>query len=283
MRDIAEMSIIHIDVTNACHLRCANCTRHMGHHKKTFFMDLEFVEKAIDSLEGFPGQIGLMGGEPFLHPKIKEIIELFSKKIDRRHRHIWTAGYQWEKNKDLVYKHFDKDFITYNDHTAPGKHQPLLVAIDDVIENKELADELISNCWVQVAGSLDWLLDGPGGVKIEKGWWKKSLSEFQAQINNNCRRCSACIPLKTESDGFGGRLGPTKDTISKSNLEILKDKSLKIEKGHYKIMDKKLSNEDIIKNSFNWTPSRYREFISHSLEDSFQHRLLAKEEKIKAR
>ena len=48
-------------------------------------------------------------------------------------------------------------------------------------------------------------------------------------------------------------------------------------------MDKKLSNEDIIKNSFNWTPSRYREFISHSLEDSFQHRLLAKEEKIKAR
>jgi len=299
MRDIAEMSIIHIDVTNACHLRCANCTRHMGHHKKTFFMDLEFVEKAIDSLEDFPGQIGLMGGEPFLHPKIKEIIELFSKKIDRRHRHIWTAGYQWEKNKDLVYKHFDKDFITYNDHTAPGKHQPLLVAIDDVIENKELADELISNCWVQeqwsaaitpkggffceVAGSLDWLLDGPGGVKIEKGWWKKSLSEFQAQINNNCRRCSACIPLKTESDGFGGRLGPTKDTISKSNLEILKDKSLKIEKGHYKIMDKKLSNEDIIKNSFNWTPSRYREFISHSLEDSFQHRLLAKEEKIKAR
>ena len=77
MRDIAEMSIIHIDVTNACHLRCANCTRHMGHHKKTFFMDLEFVEKAIDSLEGFPGQIGLMGGEPFLHPKIKEIIAVF--------------------------------------------------------------------------------------------------------------------------------------------------------------------------------------------------------------
>ena len=186
MRNLAEMSVIHVDVTNACHLRCANCTRHLGHHKKPFFMDLEFIEKAIDSLEGFPGRIGIMGGEPMMHPKIKEIIELFAKKTDRRNRHIWTAGYRWEEFKDLVHKHYDEDLITFNDHTAPGKHQPLLVAIDDVVENKELADELISNCWVQeqwsasitpkggffceVAGSLDYLLDGPGGVKIEKGW-----------------------------------------------------------------------------------------------------------------
>ena len=36
MRDLAEMHTIHVEVTNACHLRCANCTRHVGHHKKPF-------------------------------------------------------------------------------------------------------------------------------------------------------------------------------------------------------------------------------------------------------
>ena len=299
MRDLAEMHTIHVEVTNACHLRCANCTRHIGHHKKPFFMDLETVERAIDSLEGFPGRVGLMGGEPFLHPQIKEIIEIFAKKTERRKRHIWTAGFKWEENKDLIYEHFDEDYITYNDHTAPGKHQPLLVAIDDVVEDKELADELINNCWVQeqwsasitpkggffceVAASLDYLLDGPGGVPIEKGWWKQSLDAFKDQMATSCRKCSAPIPLPHESDGFGGRTGPTKDTISKSNYEILKERSLKVQKGNYKILNTKFTKEDIIKNSFSWTPSRYRDFISHSSEDSSKHRLLSPETKIKAR
>ena len=100
MRELSEMDTIQIDVTNACHLRCANCTRHIGHHKTPFFMEPELVEKAIDSLEGFEGRIGLMGGEPFMHPQIKEIIEIFSKKTHRRKRQIWTAGFNWEKNKD---------------------------------------------------------------------------------------------------------------------------------------------------------------------------------------
>ena len=77
MRNLSEMTVIHIEVTNACHLRCANCTRHLGHHNKPFFMDLETVEKAIDSLIDFPGRIGIMGGEPVMHPKIKDIIEYF--------------------------------------------------------------------------------------------------------------------------------------------------------------------------------------------------------------
>ena len=40
MRPLGDMNIIQIEVTNACYLKCANCTRHVGHHKKTFFMDL---------------------------------------------------------------------------------------------------------------------------------------------------------------------------------------------------------------------------------------------------
>ena len=297
MRNLSEMEVIHIDVTNACHLRCANCTRHLGHHQKPYFMDLDFVEKALDSMEGFPGKVGLMGGEPFMHPKIKEIIELFGKKTHRRKRQLWTAGYKRAEHKELIEKYFDEDLVSFNDHTTPGKHQPLLVAIKDVVENSELADELISNCWVQeqwsasitpkggffceVAASLDHLLNGPGGVEIKKGWWKESLDTFNSQIKNSCNKCGACLPLETESDGFGGRNGPTTDTLSRSNYELLKDRSLKIKKNHYKLFEKKLTEEDIIKNSFNWTPSRYRTFISHKPDDSSKHRLLSAEKKIK--
>ena len=56
------------------------------------------------------------------------------------------------------------------------------------------------------------------------------------------------------------------DTISESNLKVLQGKSLKIQKGHYKVMNKKLSDMDIIQNFYMDTPSRYREFISHSLK-----------------
>ena len=45
------------------------------------------------------------------------------------------------------------------------------------------------------------------------------------------------------------------------------------------MFDKKLTEEDIIKNSWGWTPSRYRAFISHTPEDSSKHRLLSPDNK----
>ncbi|MFH1075686.1 MAG: radical SAM protein, partial [Pseudomonadota bacterium] len=64
MIPIYRMPVIHVEVTNACSLKCSNCTRFVGHHKEPFFMDINTVAKAITSLGGFPGQIGMMGGEP---------------------------------------------------------------------------------------------------------------------------------------------------------------------------------------------------------------------------
>ena len=73
MKAIRDMWLIQIEITNSCFLECPNCTRFIGHNEKPFFMDLQMVEKAIDSLEGFPGSIGIMGGEATLHPKFFEI------------------------------------------------------------------------------------------------------------------------------------------------------------------------------------------------------------------
>ena len=57
---------------------------------------------------------------------------------------------------------------------------------------------------------------------------------------------------------------------------------VEIEK-NYKIYNKKITDKEIIKNSFGWAPSKYRGFISHSEEMSREHRLISKSEKIKAR
>ena len=285
MRPITENAVIQIEITNACWLKCANCTRHVGHHRKPFFMSLDQVSEAIDSLEGFKGNIGIMGGEPTLHPKFDQICELMQKKVPREKREFWTSGWQWSKKKDVILATFDRERIAYNEHATPdGKHTPLLVAIDDVIKDKELMWQMIDNCWIQnqwsasitpkggffceVAASLDYLFDGPGGYKIEKGWWNKNSSQFKDQVERYCKNCSGALPMKPESDGCGGRAEPAYDTISKSNIEKLRKLgSPKVQAGHYKEFNKELTFEEIQKTAKNWNPSKFKTFNSHDPSD----------------
>ncbi|MEI6223052.1 MAG: radical SAM protein, partial [bacterium] len=81
MKALYKAGTIQIEVTNACTHLCANCTRCVGHHKKPFMMSLDVVERAIQSLEGYPGTVGIMGGEPTLHPQFEEICSLVQKYV----------------------------------------------------------------------------------------------------------------------------------------------------------------------------------------------------------
>lgn len=279
MKPIHENTVIQIEITNACHLACANCTRFVGHHRKPFFMELETVRNAIASLVGFPGRIGIMGGEPCLHPKFKEILKVLREMVpDRRRREFWTAGFKWKKYRSEIMRTFDEDRIAYNDHQqTTGKHQPLLVAIDEIIPAKALRDELIDNCWIQrqwsasitpkgaffceVAAAQDWLFDGPGGWPVEPGWWTRE--HFGIQVAEYCGKCSAAVPMETYSDGRGGRDGPTVDIVSEGNLERLRlVRSPKAAKGRVHVYDGKLDPK-----RDDWTPSRFRDFVAHTPED----------------
>lgn len=251
MIPLYQMKLIQIEVTNACHLQCANCTRFMGHHRKSFFMDPAMVAKGIDSLDGYEGGIGLMGGEPTLHPQFREICKIYQKMIpNRRKRELWTAGYKWDEYYDIIHETFDKDLIAYNDHSDPdeGTHQPLLVAISEVIEDKRLMWKLIDNCWVQqrwsasitprgcffceVAAAQDYIFNGPGGWPIEKGWWKKTPEQFQDQMKRCCVNCSACLPIPVPNNH------EPFDMMSPGNVERLKAAgSPKCLAGRYKVAD----------------------------------------------
>ena len=286
MRPLSAMTVIQIEITNACPLRCANCTRFVGHHKKSFFMELDMLRKAIDSLEGFPGRVGCMGGEPTVHPEFPEVCKIYQEMIpDRRRRELWTSGYKWNEYKDIIRETFDLDRISYNDHTqTDGKHQPLLVAAKDVIEEEELMWELIDNCWVQlhwsasitpkgaffceVAAAMDYLFDGPGGYPIEKGWWQRTPGQFQDQVKRACPNCSGAIPLPRVTDGRGGKDGPTSDWISKSNADRLGiARSPKYTRGQVVLKDFNYTREDLKEFMKDWQPSHYRGFVAHCPED----------------
>lgn len=281
MIPIYRMSCIHIEVTNACSLQCSQCTRFSGHYKKPFFMDLAMVAKGIRSLEGYSGQIGIMGGEPTLHPQFKEICQLVQKMVpNRRQRALWTNGYKWDEYEEIINETFDTDLVTYNDHENKevGKHQPLLVAAEEILTDWELMWRLIGNCWVQwrwaasitpkggffceVAAAQDYLFDGPGGYPLKKGWWNKNPNEFMDQVKHYCPRCSAAVPMKRVSSHMAY------DLISKKNAQRLKALgSPKFLKGNYRIFDKKLTEKDInriIRNG--WTPWSHRPYKQNSPE-----------------
>lgn len=280
MRPIYEMQLIQIEVTNACHIKCANCTRFVGHHRKPFFMALDMVVKGLESLEGYPGHVGLMGGEPTLHPQFVEICKIYQEMIpDKRRRELWTSGHKWGEYTWIIEETFAHDLVAYNDHSSPdGKHQPLLVAAEDIIEDEELMWSLIDDCWVQnrwsasitpkgcffceVAAAMDHLFDGPGGYPIEKGWWDKTPEQFADQVRRYCPKCGGAIPLEKQSDH------EEYDLISTSSAIRLEEvKSPRFLKGRVKIFDEKFRLEELQRRLEGWEPQKYRTFVAHRPED----------------
>jgi MoaA/NifB/PqqE/SkfB family radical SAM enzyme len=83
MKSPADMKIIQIDITNACMYSCSNCTRFCGQHSKPFFMELETFRRAVDSLAGFEGIIGIIGGEPTLHSQFDKLVDYFAAQVNR--------------------------------------------------------------------------------------------------------------------------------------------------------------------------------------------------------
>jgi len=267
MIPIYKSWLIQIDITNSCVFQCANCTRYIGHHRERYFMPLEDIERAIDSLDGYHGGIGIMGGEPTLHPQFPEICELLLKKVSPYKCGLFTSGHKWDEYKPLIKKTF-KFACSYNDHSDPRqKHQPVLVAIDEVIEDKKLMWDLIDHCWIQetwspsinpkgaffceMAAAMDLLMDGPGGYPVEKGWWAKDPEDFRDQVERYCRKCGAAVPLECSAN-----IGDP-DLVSPGNLEALKKiGSPKVQKGKYTVFDK-VMDEEVRRVQKKWTPGNY--------------------------
>lgn len=176
MRSPQEMSIIQIDITNACVHQCSNCTRFCGHHKQNFFMDFDYFKKAVDSLDEFQGIVGIIGGEPTLHPEFEKFVDyLREKRVKKRipvirkpihdmqkfiqEKHFGDSAKHkrvglWCSLNKGYYKHFEVINDTFeeqllNDHDSVCTHQALLMPRKDLGIDDEEWIKKRDACWIQ--------------------------------------------------------------------------------------------------------------------------------------
>lgn len=90
-----EYSQIFVDVTKACNLKCGVC--YQGDKKKQEYLDVNYWEEVCKRL---PKRcvVRLTGGEPTLHPRLIDIIE-----IGRKHGHIMSVVSNGITLQDLDY------------------------------------------------------------------------------------------------------------------------------------------------------------------------------------
>lgn len=188
MRSPQDMETIQIDITNACIHRCSNCTRACGHHKRNFFMDWHTFKRAVDSLKGFNGTVGIMGGEPTLHPEFERFIDYLNniqqvkknntvfikptkqfmkqmyydvresyKLVDKSNgeKMLKVTGFGlWSSLCSNYYKYYEliQDIFDYqclNDHKNISYHQPVLVSRKDLNIPDDKWIEMRDKCWIQ--------------------------------------------------------------------------------------------------------------------------------------
>ena len=274
MRSPAEMSIIQIEITNACTHRCSNCTRFCGHHRNPFFMDYPTFKNAVDSLVDFPGMVGIMGGEPTLHPQFAQLATYCAEKIKPdcalipltepikdfaayRHLHLRTHSHKsglWTSLGNKYYEHFEliQDVFGYqciNDHVNSGLHQALMITRKELgIPDSDWV-KFRDKCWIQNLWSASITPKGAFFCEIAAaldmlfdgpgGWpiepgWWKRTPNDSKDQLHWCEMCSAALKVPSHQANI------ERDIISPAMLEELKViGSPKIEKGAFTLFNPK--------------------------------------------
>ena len=276
----------HIDITNHCPQSCAYCTRGTRHIRRDqlFHMTLEQVEQALISYVGKPGDVGIIGGEPLVHPQFTEICKLIQKYFPRAWpgnggatagmcmTRIWSAGVPhglWERYYPLIVETFGG--LQINVHTpeklSTCQHQPSTLAVGEVCD-KKTADYLIDHCWVpkgwcstvnnkgaffcEMAAGIDAITDGPGGWPVEPGWWKRTQAEYKDQRDRYCHLCGLCLPQKREV------MNSQREKFTPKLYQLYVDHKLpKMSEKDVEVVDLKMTAADVEEAKKNWTPWHY--------------------------
>jgi hypothetical protein len=238
-------------------------------------MDLETLRKAIGSYDGFPVGLGIIGGEPTLHPQFEEMCKLlkYELNIPKGRLGLFTSGGpRFEKYRDIISKTFT--WTAYNPHTEYQKkvclHQPITVAVSDSVSSEDYMWKLIDDCWCQqrwcpsitpkgaffceVAAALDVILDGEGGWPIEPGWWRKDPQDFQDQVKRYCPSCGMPVPRERQI------IGDERELFSPRLISLFQQHNLpRLGEKDVKVIDQKFTPEEIEKARRGWHPWDYRQ------------------------
>ena len=275
MNPIYHAWVCQIDVTSKCGRACLYCSRYSRHLRpdQVKDMSLEKIEEALNSLKNWPNLIGIIGGEPVLHSNFIEMCALIRSKFPRNKVYLWTSGGP-RYNEYLPTINETFSYIAFNPHDPAQKevckHQPLTVALSEVVEDKRIKDQLLNQCWVQkswcptinehgsyfceVAASQDLILNGGANAwPVVDGGWDKTPYDFQDQVSALCGNCGMTIPMQREF------IKNKTEKFTPLLLAKFREAGLKkVDDSDVEIFDHKFTKEELAENIKSWYPGNYR-------------------------
>ena len=139
----AKAMAIDIDVTYICNLACANCNRasHIKTLSKGTNKDIAFFEDFINKYKKYGKAliVKLVGGEPTLHPKLRDIMAMLNE-----HFTVWvlTNGIKPYEFPDYVYVENSAKIKDVN----PEFHATYMAPIDDELFNDITNEQYSKGC-----------------------------------------------------------------------------------------------------------------------------------------
>lgn len=202
-----SLDLLEIDIAFSCNLKCYNCDRSCSQAPSNDYMSVnqirKFISESLTTKKKWK-RIRIIGGEPFLHPNIDEILKLLQSYIEENilltRLEIVTNGFGsvvknalksvpsgiFVKNTNKIGK-FQKKFEAFN-----------LAPID---KKYHIFTDFSNACWITaycgiglnpfgyyicgVGGSIDRVMGKDIGLKE----LPKTRSLFQAQANIFCQLC----------------------------------------------------------------------------------------------
>lgn len=273
MRSPAEMQIIQLEITNACPKKCGACTRMAPHVREPFFMTPLQFEQAVQSMEGFPGLLGVMGGEPTVHPQFEHIARLFAEiwgregladngrgpiadfsayANERLHDTSSRRGL-WSSLGPAYYRHYETiqevfDYQCINTHENPGLHQAVLITRKEMGIPDEEWVRLRDACWVQNTWSASVNVHGAYFCEVAaaldalyfkgKHAWKVEPGWWKRkppEFGDQLNLCELCACALPGPSVVGNE---DRDIVSPIHLAMLQDvKSPAVKKGAFDVFD----------------------------------------------
>lgn len=149
---------VYVEITNSCNLDCDFCIKNK---RKQEFITIDNFKIVLNVLKDYTDYLYLhILGEPLLHPKINEIIDIASKNF---HINITTNGYLLNKIRNN--KHIRQVNVSLHSYSSKYK-----VSLNDYLEN--------------VFNTVDTLLKNNTYISLRL-WVKNKYSEDIIKYINN--------------------------------------------------------------------------------------------------
>jgi hypothetical protein len=159
--------VLQVQVTRACDLSCFHCTQGSNLAGRPAMMTVDQFDRALESLDGYFGVVGMFGGNPAIHPKFGELCEVMRARVPFERRGLWCnnlrgkgahARITFNPRHSNINVHLDseaaEEFRRDWPESAPyikgverdSVHSSPWVAIKDVIPDEAERWRLIGRC-----------------------------------------------------------------------------------------------------------------------------------------